>query len=174
MAEFKLTISEPETGKTVQREVKEAEAGVFVNLKIGDTVNGDSFGLVGYEFIITGGSDSCGFPMRKGIQNPRKKVSANAGAGFRGKNRGSTESGIYLKKTVCGEVISDNISQVNLKITKKGSGPLFEEKKEEAKTEKPVPEEKTEEVKEEKPKPEQGAEKKEEPKPEEKKEEKKE
>ncbi len=130
MAEFKLTISDPKTSKTVQREVKEDSAKPFLGLKIGDAVKGDGFDLSGYEFVVTGGSDHCGFPMRKGIQGARKRITAAGGTGFRGKNRGKVQSDVYIKKTVCGEAIHDKISQINLKITKQGKDSLFEEKKE--------------------------------------------
>ena len=43
MAEFKLVISGKE-GKTVQKEVKEAQADTFMNLKIGDKVKVDEAG----------------------------------------------------------------------------------------------------------------------------------
>lgn len=144
MAEFKLTISDPKTSKTVQKEVKDQSAKPFVGLKIGDAVKGETFDLAGYEFIITGGSDHCGFPMRKGIQSARKKIVAAGGVGFRGKNRGKMQSGIYLKKTVCGEIIHDKISQINLKMTKQGRDPLFEEKPAEEKKEEAPKEEKKE------------------------------
>ena len=67
MASFKLCISDPATGKTFQKEVKEGMAKPFIGINIGETVTGDNFELAGYEFKITGGSDYCGFPMRRGI-----------------------------------------------------------------------------------------------------------
>lgn len=131
MAEFKLTISDPKTGKSLQKEVKDAQATVLENVKIGDTVKGDGFDLSGYEFKVTGGSDSCGFPMRKGIQGVRKKIIANGGVGFTGKHRGHVEA-IYKKKTVCGEAVNEKVSQINLAVTVAGKDSLFEEKSEEA------------------------------------------
>jgi len=132
MAEFKLVISDPATGKTLQKEVKEEGANAFLNKRIGEQVKGESLDLTGYEFTITGGSDKCGFPMRKGITTPRKKVLAAKGSvGFRGTNRKKTVKGLIKKKTVCGEKVDSNITQINLKITKQGTKPIFEEKKEE-------------------------------------------
>ena len=61
-------------GKSYQQELKGAQGDVLHNKKIGDTVSGDAMGFSGYEFLITGGSDKCGFPMRKGIQEARKGV----------------------------------------------------------------------------------------------------
>jgi small subunit ribosomal protein S6e len=129
MAEFKLVISDPKSGKTMQREVKDQSAKPFIGLKIGDSIKGEAFDLTGYEFTVTGGSDYCGFPMRKGIQTMRKRIVASGGVGFAGKNRGYETKDTYIKKTVCGEGIHDKITQINLKITKQGKTVLFEEKK---------------------------------------------
>ena len=74
-----------------------------------------------YEFQITGGSDYCGFPMRKGILGQRKKITIYGGVGFRG-----AEKGIQRRKTVCGHKIHENISQVNLKVLKAGAKKLNE------------------------------------------------
>ena len=41
MAEFKAVISDPNTGFTVQREVKDPAAKAFMGLKIGDSVKGE-------------------------------------------------------------------------------------------------------------------------------------
>ena len=86
MADLKLVIGTQE-GKTVQKEIKSPEADVFHGKHLGETVSGDAFGLAGYEFLLTGGSDKCGFPMRKGIQEHRKRVMIGAGVGFSGKKR---------------------------------------------------------------------------------------
>ncbi len=128
MADFKLTIADPKSGKCYQKEVKDAEAAPFIGLNIGETINGESFGLGGYEFQITGGSDYCGFPMRRGILGIRKKVILYGGVGFSGKMRPlrkgkkpRRKGGIRKRKTVCGHKINDKIHQINLKVTKEGS-----------------------------------------------------
>jgi len=121
MASFKLCISDPSTGKTFQKEVKDHMAKPFIGLNIGEPVKGDSFELSGYEFQITGGSDYCGFPMRKGILGQRKKITIYGGVGFR-----SLGKGIKMRKTVCGHKIHDKISQINLKVTKAGAKNLAE------------------------------------------------
>ena len=121
MASFKLCISDPSTGRTFQKEVKDSMARTFVGLNIGEAVKGDSFELSGYEFQITGGSDYCGFPMRRGILGQRKKITIYGGIGFRG-----DEKGIQRRKTVCGHKIHDNISQINLKVLKSGAKKLNE------------------------------------------------
>ncbi len=139
MAEFKLNISAKD-GKTVQKQVKEAQADMFVGLKIGDKVSGNDAGFEGYEFEISGGSDYCGFPMRKGLPGTRRKsVLMGQGIGCIGKERKLRKktkqrkrNGFRRKKTVCPETIHDKISQINLKVLKAGKASLFEVSKEEA------------------------------------------
>ena len=132
MAEYKLVIGTKD-GKCVQKEVKSPEADAFSKKSIGNTVKGDDCGMPGYEFLITGGSDKCGFPMRKGIQAARKKVMIGKGVGFSGKNRNKKkQNGLLKRRTVCGERVTSIIRQVNLKVTKAGSQPLAEKPAEEA------------------------------------------
>lgn len=121
MASFKLCISEPSSGKTFQKEVKDNLTKPFIGLNIGETIKGDNIDLAGYEFQITGGSDYCGFPMRKGILGLRKKIAIYGGVGFKGDAKG-----IRRRKTVCGHKIHERISQVNLKVTKQGTKNLSE------------------------------------------------
>ena len=121
MASFKLCISDPSSGKTFQKEVKDNMASPFIGLNIGENIKGDIFEMSGYEFMITGGSDYCGFPMRKGILGVRKNLAIYGGVGFAGAGKG-----IKRRKTVCGHKIHDRISQINLKVTKQGSKKLAE------------------------------------------------
>ncbi len=125
MAEFKVVISDPKTGLSVQREVKDPAAKAFLGLKIGDTVKGETIDLQGYEFEVTGGSDFCGFPMRKDVLGVgRKKILSYAGTGVR-----KQEKGMLQRKTVCGNTIHAKIVQVNLKAVKAGSTDIFAEVK---------------------------------------------
>lgn len=120
MAEFKLVIGDPKTGKSYQREIKDQEANFFVGKKIKENIKGESIGLQGYEFEITGGSDSSGFPMRYDVAGvARKRILAIEGVGLKKKDRG-----IRQRKTVCGNRIHDKITQINLKILKEGKNPL--------------------------------------------------
>ncbi len=116
MVTFKLCIAEPKSGKCYQKEVKDAEAQPFIGLNVGENVKGDAFGMPGYEFLITGGSDYCGFPMRHGILGLRKKIYSYGGVGF-----GRLKKGEKLRKTVCGHKIHGKIVQLNLKILNQGS-----------------------------------------------------
>lgn len=114
-------------GKAYQKEVKGPEADRLPGKKIGDTLQGNDIGFPGYEFLITGGSDKAGFPMRKGIQMPRKVILTGGGVGYSGKDRNKKkQKGILVKKTVCGEQITTSIHQVNVKVLKAGTQPLGE------------------------------------------------
>lgn len=130
MAEFKLVIGSKD-GKSYQREVKDSDAKPFLGKKIGDTIKGEGFGLEGYEFIITGGSDSSGFPMRFDVEGTaRKKILAVKGVGIRKKRKGQRQ-----RKTVCGNRIHGGIVQINLKVVKEGKEPLAKPEETEAQAE---------------------------------------
>ncbi len=143
MAEFKLTVNDPKAKKSYKKVVGEPEASIFIGKKINEMVK-DISTFKGYEFIITGGSDKQGFPMRSDLPSAsRKKLLMTSGPGARIKRKG-----MKRRKTVVGNTINANISQINLKISKYGSKSIEEIlgiKKEEVK------EEKTKQLKEESP-----------------------
>ncbi len=148
MPSYKLVISDPKTGLTVQREVKDPEAKAFMGKKIGDALKGDAFGLAGYEFMVTGGSDYCGFPMRKDVSGiARKRILAVSGVGVKKHGKG-----VKQRKTVCGNVIYAKTVQINLRADKLGKDNIFAEvesklKEKKGKKEKPAKEEKKAEEK---------------------------
>ncbi len=120
MAEYKLVLNDPKTGKSFQREVKDAEADALKGKKLGDKLKGDLIGLAGYEFEITGGSDKSGFPMRKDVDTDgKKKILIVSGTGIRPKRKG-----MRLRKTVAGNTIGNKTVQINLKILKQGKEKL--------------------------------------------------
>jgi len=121
MADYKLSISDPKAGKSYNREIKDDHAESLAGYKIGDKVSGDTVGLAGYEFEITGGSDYCGFPMRKDVDSSRKKILAVSGTGIK-----PGRAGMRQRKTVCGSRITERTAQVNLKILKHGKQKLGE------------------------------------------------
>jgi len=173
MSTFKVNIGDPKTGKSVQKEFTEQAADRFVGLNIGETIQGDVLDLPGYEFSITGGSDTAGFPMRRGILGLRKRILIQGGVGLR-----KTKKGEKRRKTITGHKIHQKIAQINVKILKYGKASLFESKEEgkpEEKKEEQAPTEKQEQKKEEKKvkekkEPEQKPQEKQEAKPQEKKE----
>jgi small subunit ribosomal protein S6e len=127
MVKFKVVISDPKTGKSVQREVDSDQTKAFQGKRIGEHIKGDTFGLADYEFEISGGSDTSGFPMRKDVDGTaRKKILIVKGVGLR-----EMTKGIRRRKTVAGNTVSLTTAQINLKILKAGKEKLFEDKKEE-------------------------------------------
>lgn len=172
MPVWKVVVSEPETRKSFQLEIDQAKAIGLVGKKIGEELSGDIIGLAGYTLKITGGTDNDGFPMHPSVRGPgRKRLLLTSPPGFHPRIKGERR-----RKTVRGNTISEDIAQINVKVTKKGEKPLEElapskkkgEKPEAKKKEKPKVEEKPKE----KPKEEKKPEEKKEVKPEVKKEEK--
>jgi small subunit ribosomal protein S6e len=124
MVEYKVVIGAKD-GKSYQHELKDEKAEALHNKRVGETISGDELGFAGFKFLITGGSDKSGFPMRKGIQAPRKRILIGKSVGFSGKNRNKKkQKGLVIRRTVCGERITKIIRQVNLKVSKEGSGSL--------------------------------------------------
>ena len=124
---IKLVVSAKD-GRTVQKEISDEKVDAMHGKKLGEKFEGDLIGFDGYEFEITGGSDFCGFPMRKDVEGTlRKKILAVSGIGLKKNN-----PGVRTRKTVAGNVIYEKTAQINVKITKAGSEDLFpaaEEKK---------------------------------------------
>ena len=107
-------------GKSAQKELNEQESTMLFGKSIGDKVSGADIGVPGYEFVITGGSDYCGFPMRRDVSGPmRKRILAVEGIGLTKEGKG-----IRIRKTVCGNQVHDKTAQVNLKVEKAGAEPL--------------------------------------------------
>ena len=110
MAQYKLVLSDPKTGKSEVHELKEANAQVLVGVKIGETIDGARIGLDG-KVVITGGSDRAGFPMRSDVQGSGKKyVLLTKGVGMRTESEGGKK-----RKLVRGNTLTEEIFQVNAK-----------------------------------------------------------
>lgn len=126
--DIKLTISDSKTGKSYKKDLKGQDSKFLIGKKIGDIVTGDNIGFAGYELQITGGSDDCGFPMRRDVEGiTKKKIYSTKGKGIR-----ILEKGTKVRKTVAGNTIGIKTSQVNMKIIKEGKEKFAEEGKEEA------------------------------------------
>ncbi len=112
VVELTLVISDPSTGKAIQRKVGEEKAEALIGKRIGDVIEGSLLGLPDSKLQITGGTDRDGFPMRWDVHGPvKKRVLISSGPGLRPKERGERR-----RKTVRGDAISEEIQQVNLKI----------------------------------------------------------
>ena len=114
MAEFTISIADPQAKNSFKYQVKEQQADSLLGLKLGAIVEGAAIGLNGYEFEITGGSDNCGFPLRAGINLPRKRVVMRGGVGL----ATLVAKGYRKRKTVCGHTINDTTKQINLVMVK--------------------------------------------------------
>ena len=107
MANYKLTVSD-KNGKSVSKEVKEADANPLLGLEIPAETDASIVGLSG-KITITGGSDKSGVPMRPDVHGPaRKYVLLSKGVGLK-----DTEKGLRKRKLVRGNTISDEIYQLN-------------------------------------------------------------
>ena len=135
MADFKLTISNPKTGKSYKRDITGAQADALLTKDLHEKVVGDTIGFSGYEFEIMGGSDNAGFPMRSGLLGTgRKRIFTYAGVGFSGRDRWEkTQKGLRMKVAVAGQKIGATTTQINLKILKEGAQVFEDAKKEEKK-----------------------------------------
>ena len=128
---YKLNISAPDgefSSQSRKITLDENRFNRLEGMKIGDTVRGGLIGFPNYEFLITGGSDSSGFPMRKDIHGPVKKkiLVSKRSTGYRPKREGQKR-----RKTVRGNEITADMTLVNLKVIKMGETELFKPSEEE-------------------------------------------
>jgi small subunit ribosomal protein S6e len=115
MAKFKVVVSDPETGKSSFVEVEESRAVPLIGRRIGETIDGSALGLSGHKVLITGGCDNAGFPMRPDVHGGVKsKVLLSGGVGYN-----ATEKGIRRRKTIRGNMITEDVAQINVKIVEK-------------------------------------------------------
>jgi len=130
---FKINISNKD-GKTYKLELESEE---LIGKQLHDKIDGKDLlaDLEGYEFEITGASDKAGFPALENIEGiglkkvllsyekAMKKRPKYEGKKKRSKNK---PKGLRLRKTVRGKVISQDITQINLKTIKEGAKKLQE------------------------------------------------
>ncbi len=126
MAKFKVIVSDPTDGTSQFIELEETQAVPLVGRKLGEVIDGTTVKLSGYKLKITGGSDKDGFPMRPNIHGGvRVGAILSEGVGFR-----SSQKGERKRKTLRGNVITDSIVQVNMKVVEKPKGKKGEKTKE--------------------------------------------
>jgi small subunit ribosomal protein S6e len=115
MAKFKVIVSDPEEGTSKAIELEESRAAPLIGRRIGETIDGAVVDMPAYKLLIRGGSDTDGVPMRPNVHGGgRRKVILSGGAGFNPKRKGERK-----RKTVRGDIITDEIIQINTKIIEK-------------------------------------------------------
>ena len=131
MAKFKVIVSDPETGTSKVVELEETRAIPLVGRGIGEVIDGTIVDLPGHKVQIMGGSDKDGFPMRRSVHGGvRRQVILSGGIGFNPQNKGERR-----RKTVRGNIITDEVVQVNMKIVEKPKQPKESKKTKEKRKE---------------------------------------
>ena len=111
MVAFKLIVGDS-NGKSSVYELKDQQAHPLVGLKIGEVFEASVLGVKG-KIRITGGSDKSGVPMRHDLHGGVKKyVLLSKGVGLQ-----TIEPGQRRRKLIRGNVITDEIYQVNAVLT---------------------------------------------------------
>jgi small subunit ribosomal protein S6e len=119
MAKFKVIVSDPEAGTSKVVELEETRAAPFIGRRLGETLDGSAVDLPAHTVQILGGSDKDGVPMRGNVHGGiRRRVVLSGGAGFSPKKKGERR-----RKTVRGNVITDEIVQINMKIVERPAKP---------------------------------------------------
>ena len=130
---FKINISNKD-GKTYKLELESEE---LVGKKLHEKIEGKELNpdLEGYEFEITGASDKAGFPALENVEGSQLKkvlLSYEKGMHKRPKYEGKKKrtnprpKGLRLRKSVRGNTLSTDITQINLKVIKEGTKKLGE------------------------------------------------
>jgi len=115
MAKFKVIVSDPEAGKSRVVELEGTRAVPLIGRRLGEVIEGTVMGMSGQKLQITGGSDKDGFPMRLNIHGGvRVNVILSESVGFHPHRKGERR-----RKTIRGNVITEEIVQVNMKIVEK-------------------------------------------------------
>ena len=109
MANLKLTISDIK-GKSVSKELKDSDVNPLLGLQLGSEADASIVGLTG-KLKLTGGSDKSGVPMRTDVHGAaRKRVLLVKGVGLQ-----DVEYGQRKRKLMRGNIVSEEIYQLNCK-----------------------------------------------------------
>jgi small subunit ribosomal protein S6e len=126
-----LVLSYPKEGVARSIPLTPQQISLLRGKKIGDEIDASALGLGQGRIRITGGSDRAGFPMRPDISGARlARVLLTRGIGFharrkppskrkKDRNRRTVE-GLRKRVTLRGNVISDEISQINAVLISEG------------------------------------------------------
>ena len=118
MVTFKVVIADPKTGRAEQVEVADERAARLIGLRIGDVFDGSLVGKPGAKLKITGGSGKAGEPMLPSLPGGVKRYLLLSGPpGYRPKEKGERR-----RKFVRGNMITEDIVQINTVIVEEGGG----------------------------------------------------
>jgi small subunit ribosomal protein S6e len=119
MAKFKVIVSDPQTGTSKVMELEEARAAPFIGRRIGEVMDGATVDMPSTKVQIMGGSDKDGVPMKPNVHGGvRRKVVLGGGVGFKPK-----KSGERRRKAVRGNIVTDEIVQINMKLVDQPAKP---------------------------------------------------
>lgn len=122
MAEFTVSLADPDSGTTYQVDVSGQDANRFIGKDLGESVDGDAVGLAGYTLELTGGSDNAGRPMRPDVRGSNlKEVLLEGGTGYKPERDGERK-----RVTVRGREVSNDTRQINARIVERGDGDVDE------------------------------------------------
>ena len=122
MADFKIILSDPGTGRSYKIDATGPAAGALIGKRIGDEIDGGVLGIPGYTIRITGGTDKTGIPARRDLPGPaRRRLLLSRGVGFH-----PVMDGERRRKSVRGNEISADIVQINAAVKQSGAKPLAE------------------------------------------------
>ena len=122
MADFKIILSDPATGRSYKVDATGPTAGALIGKRIGDEIDGGVLGLAGYTIRITGGTDKTGIPARRDLPgSARRRLLLSEGVGFHPVMHGERR-----RKSVRGNEISADFVQINAAVMKSGAKPLAE------------------------------------------------
>jgi small subunit ribosomal protein S6e len=120
MAKFKVIVSDPQAGTSKVVDIEEARAAPFIGRRLGEIIDGSAVDLPAHTVQILGGSDKDGVPMLGNVHGGvRRRVVLSGGAGFKAKKKGERK-----RKTVRGNIITDEIVQINMKIVERPTKPV--------------------------------------------------
>ncbi|MCS7104927.1 MAG: 30S ribosomal protein S6e [Thermofilaceae archaeon] len=116
MPEYRVSIAYPKTGKAEQIEVKGQAASFLLGRRIGDVIDGSLIGKPGLRLKITGGSGKAGEPMLPFLPGGVKRfLILSKPPGYHPKERG-----IRRRKFVRGNMITEDIVQINMVVLEGG------------------------------------------------------
>ena len=112
MAKFKIVISDPETSRASSLELEGSQAAPLIGRKLGEVVDGSIVKMSGHKLKVTGGSDKDGFPMKPSVHGGvRVGAILSEGVGFH-----PTKKGERKRKKLRGNVITEEVVQINMKV----------------------------------------------------------